>query len=105
MKNDKITIGRMREKEAEEKEAEKKGAMCGGLFALGVVAICAALVIPMARKPMPDKEAVAAMSGSVCEEKERQVLVEAEKEVSAEEEWSIFEYIGEVFADLITGNK
>ena len=77
------------------------GRVSGILFTLGVIAICTALILPMSRKepPQPPVDAVSVMSLGTSE---KEKLAEPEKIASAEPEWSIFEYIGELIAGLLS---
>ena len=106
MKKTVVSFGRSRHVEQhEEKKEYRSGALCGGLFALGVVAICASIVIPMSVSQTSGKDdAVAVMSDNVSEP-EREILVSNDIPAEADEEFSIFEYIGEAVAYLLTGAK
>ena len=98
MKKESMKIG-VERRSAESKE--NSGKTYGILFTLGVIAICAALILPMSRKepPQPPADAISVMSlGTVEKEK----LAEPEIIASAEPEWSIFEYIGELIAGLLS---
>ena len=82
----------------------RTGKMSGILFALGVLAICTVLILPMRGKddPLPEQDAVAVMKLESGENTEREKLAEPEQITSTEPEWSIFEYIGELIAGLLT---
>ena len=106
MKKTSMKIGESRRDEYKDdyKAEESRGRLAGALFALGVLAICTALVLPMRNKPVPDSsDAVAVMSVDAWESAEKEHLAEP-REVSADDpNWSIFEFIGEWIADLIRG--
>ena len=106
MKKTVVSFGRRRQTDRhEESKVCRSGALCTGLFALGVAAICASLVIPMSVPHSAEKnDAVAAMSDNVAVS-EREILVENDVPAEADEDFSIFEYIGEAFAYLLTGVK
>lgn len=107
MEKNKLIVGRKRKKQISEEQLNtKNGALCGGLFALGIVAVFASLVIPMSGKPVPDNDSlIPTMSGAVETGEKREILAEPKVHASADEEWSIFEYIGDAIASLLTGEK
>ena len=98
MKKNVYSSGVSRKSDKDEEKTEyKRGSLYGGLFALGVVAICASIVIPLGTKKdtleSAPRDAVAVMS------------TENEIPASTEEENSIFELIGNALADFINGLK
>ncbi len=70
---------------------------------LGQTVVCVALAVSMLYvPPKTSNETVTVMSSAVVGECEREEL---ERPSSAEvEEWSFYDYIGELFAGLISGN-
>lgn len=108
MKKSSLTVGKPRKLSSKttlsDSSSESRGRLAGGLFALGILAICTALVLPMRNKPVPDSsDAVAVMSIKDSEADEKEHLAEPDRIASSEADWSIFEYIGERIADLIRG--
>lgn len=91
----KIIIGKRK------KTQNKLASPEGGVFILGIVLMCAILLGPIARAEEDPfaEEAVLVMSGGEREE----VMLPGDKAASAEEKWSFYDYIGELFADLIFG--
>lgn len=100
----KLTVGRKRKTQI---EISRDHTVEGNLmFILGLAIICVMLSLPMVRAEEGDKisygDAVPVMSGGVVE---REELSKPVKDTSAAERWSIYDYIGELFAELITGSR
>ena len=111
----KLTMGRMRKKS----KAEESGRLSDprtrsntedALFLLGAAAVCVMLALPMlpSERTVPREEtAVMVMSGAV-QVRDSQTPAEREELVTPsntefEEEWNFYDYIGELFAGLISG--
>lgn len=97
----KIVIGRKKERQSEETTVKNKSA--DFLFVVGITAMCVSLVLPMhgVESDIPRDNAVQVMSTSVST---REELVMPEKDVlSNPGDGSIFDYIGEFFAEMIRG--
>ena len=101
----KVTIGSKRKKEAEKEILRKRFA--DFLMILGTAAMCISIIIPLTgEETQVSEEAVAVMKTSEYEirETDREELVMPERDISANTaDVSIFEYIGEFFAELIRG--
>jgi len=111
----KLTIGRMRKKSKTEESGRlpvpgARNRAEDALFLLGAAAVCGMLVLPMLpeERTVPREEAaVMVMSGAV-QDRGRQNHAEREELVTPsntefEEEWNFYDYIGELFAGLISG--
>lgn len=78
------------------------------LSILGIFAVCICLIIPMNRKnsvTSPSDEIIAVMKLEGASDSEggtKDKLTRPDVSTSADSEWSIFEYIGEAVASLIT---
>lgn len=73
------------------------------VFVLGIVLMCAILLAPLSKSnndPFGD-EAVLVMGGADKEE----IMLPDDKAASSEKKWSFYDYIGELFADLIFGDS
>lgn len=82
--------------------SEKRTVLSDIMFYLGLSLMCVMLVIPLSgRSDEIEKKAVPAMSTGVAE---REELSYPEEPASAEE-WSFFDSIGELFAELIFGKE
>lgn len=109
-RGEKLTAGRTRTK-ANQPEEAKGGTAARALFLIGTAFVCAAILLPMGRDgvtgepPSPPANAVAVMSGAVGAEPEREQLAKPEEKKTSAEEWSLFESIGELFAELIFGER
>lgn len=118
----KITVGRTRKKSkntvAVQKDANP-GHAADAVFVFGAAAVCAMLALPMLSLPFEldlepgqgktsptrNEVAVTVMSSGVetiTQTQEREELV-APSNAESEEEWSFYDYIGELFAGLISG--
>ena len=101
----KVTVGRKRKKETEKEILKKRSG--DFLMVLGTAAMCISIIIPLTGKDTEVSEnAVAVMKSSEYEIKEtdREELVMPDRDISANTaDVSIFEYIGEFFAELIRG--
>lgn len=96
-----ITIGSRRERFPEQSEAsdEGRGLLYKIVSAIGMMAVCVCLVLPMAGRgetTVSSDDAIAVMSLDT-----REKLVRPEISTSAESEMSIFEYIGEFVAGFL----
>lgn len=82
---------------------EKRTVLSDIMFYLGLCLMCVMLVIPLSGKTEDSEtqKAVPAMSTGVAE---REELSYPEEPASAEE-WSFFDSIGELFAELIFGKE
>ena len=119
---EKITMGRTRKKSngagrteyAETAEHARRKRTADAVFAFGGAAVCLMLAAAMpdpseVRTPDPGT-AVMAMSGAVeaqgssgaSSSDEREELI-APSNTEMEEEWNFYDYIGELFAGLISG--
>lgn len=113
----KIIMGRTRKKSKPEKYVP--GALprfrtgtADMVFVLGAAAVCVMLALPMlpAEHTVPREEAaVMVMSGAVqgtasTDAVEKEELI-APSNTEFEEEWSFYDYIGELFAGLISGQS
>ena len=101
MKKTNVRVGPSRRDEY--RRLENRGRLYGGLFALGVLAICLAIVIPMSKSPSPPADDAAAVSAIDTPAVGKEHLSEPGRITSAEPEWSIFEYIGERIAEFLRG--
>lgn len=111
----KITMGRTRKKSKEAdavQQTENAGHAADAVFILGAAAVCVMLAVPMLSLPlgessaMRDEAAVTVMSSAIEVEtspktEEREELVAPSN--AKTEEWSFYDYIGELFAGLISG--
>ena len=101
----KVTVGSKRKKEVEKEILRKRFA--DFLMILGTAAMCISIIIPLTgEEAQVSEEAVAVMKTSEYEirETDREELVMPERDISANTaDVSIFEYIGEFFAELIRG--
>lgn len=102
----KLTIGRsrtVREPPSSRDTAADAPTIASSGLMLGQTVVCVALAVSILYVPPKNSnETVAVMSGAVVGEREREEL---ERPSSAEvEEWSFYDYIGELFAGLISGN-
>ena len=100
-----VTIGKSRKKsQSSQSYHSDQGGM---LFVIGLSAICLSLIFPMANYGGDYGDILPVMSTSVSQNNDetREELRLPEKDVSAQRgESSIFEYIGEFFADIIRGD-
>ena len=73
------------------------------VFILGIIMMCALIIVNMSSTENDafSSEAVYVMGSADREE----VFIPEDKSASAEEEWSIYDYIGEFFAELIFGER
>lgn len=97
----KIVIGKKREKESDENRIKDKSA--DYLFIAGITAMCVSLIIPMktGESDISRDNSVQVSSTPVFA---REELVMPEKDVSSNPgDESIFEHIGEFFAEMIRG--
>ena len=109
----KITIGRTRKKSKAGEFRESASRAADAVFVLGAAAVCVMLALPMTRGIESPEEpvrqaAVMVMSSAVQgqvqspETGEREELARPSN-TQIEEEWSCYDYIGELFAGLISG--
>ena len=112
----KISIGRTRKKSKEENCTGGAGysRAADALFVFGAAAVCVMLTLPLlpasAERTFPeDTAAVAVMSDAVqsgnADPQEREELAAPSGFGAEEEEWSFYDYIGELFAGLISGQR
>lgn len=100
-----FTMGRTRKKSnvpaLEEEIAGTRKTAADAVFLVGAVAVCVMLALPMLsaenRTSPEDSEAVVAVMATVGKEE----VVTPSNAVT--EEWSFYDYIGELFAGLISG--
>ena len=73
------------------------------VFILGIILMCALLIGNMSS---PESDAFSSEAVYVIASADREeVFIPEDKSASAEEEWSIYDYIGEFFAELIFGER
>ena len=111
----KLIMGRTRKKSKTEEtgslsvpRTQTKAA--DAVFVFGAAAVCVMLALPMMPEERPEPHAEAAvmvMSGAVREvgtedTAEREELV-TPSNTEFEEEWNFYDYIGELFAGLLSG--
>ena len=106
----KMTIGRMRKKStdaipaaADTKSSCRRTADAVMIF--GAAAVCAMLALPLRTLPDPEERDIssgetAVMVMSPAVQPKEEVIAPSNAE---EEEWSFYDYIGELFAGLISG--
>ena len=109
----KITIGRTRKKSKTEEFRASASRTADAVFVLGAAAVCVMLALPMMRDSEPDtarwdEAAVMVMSGAVQGQAQAPQAGEREElarpsNTEIEEEWSFYDYIGQLFAGLISG--
>ena len=99
----KLTVGKRRDTVVNATDHSREG---NSLFILGIAVICVMLSLPMVHgkstENMSYDDAVPVMSSGVAE---REELNKPDRDTSANERWSIYDYIGEMFADLIFGDR
>ncbi|MGN1346760.1 MAG: hypothetical protein ACI4V1_08235, partial [Eubacteriales bacterium] len=106
----KITMGRTRKKSKRREDANGAEEMpaADAVFVLGAAAVCVMLAFPMLSadrtSEKPENTAIMAMSSAVetAESAEREEVV-APSNTAPEEKWSFYDYIGELFAGLLSG--
>lgn len=109
---EKLVIGRKRNGNVTSKSARvdvssyKTGAFADTVFVFGAVTACVMLALPMfadtRENAYRDEVAVAVMSTAVnAETGEREEVMAPSS--SAPDEWSFYDYIGELFAGLLSG--
>ncbi len=107
---EKITVGRTRKKSKAEDISAGSGrrGAADAVFVFGAAAVCVMLTLPLlpssAERTAPeDGAAVMVMSSAVQagELPAREELIAPSN--AEEEEWSFYDYIGELFAGLISG--
>lgn len=113
-RGEKLTAGRTQTKVNQPEEGKCSGA-ARALFLIGTAFVCASLLLPMGRDgmteepPAPPPNAVAVMSGAVgtesSSESGREQLAKPKEKKTSAEEWSLFDSIGELFAELIFGER
>jgi len=102
----KITVGKTRKSNvAVTSDHHREGNF---LFAVGIVVMCIMIALPMRNTNKTNSynlsDATPVMSSGVMNI-EREELSKPDKVTSAEDKWSIYDYIGEMFADLIFGDR
>ena len=71
------------------------------VFMLGILLMCAMLIAPLLRAGEDHFSADAVL---VMSDPEREkVMLPEDKSASAEKKWSFYDYIGEIFAELLFG--
>ena len=112
----KIIMGRKRKKSKDADRGRETGNetirgshAADAMFVLGAAAVCVMLALPMlsmsAEEPSAMAEDVAVMvmsTGAEQSPQEREELA-APSNAQTEEDWSFYDYIGELFAGLISG--
>lgn len=108
----KMTIGRPRKKSIAEAPAENRETICrrtaDAVMIFGAAAVCGMLALPMLAeavppKPTAEEAAVMVMSravGTAAVTEKEEVIAPSNAE---DEEWNFYDYIGELFAGLISG--
>lgn len=107
MEKNVMRVGSPRAKKCEPPHANRVSTAAGAyklLSVLGIIAVCVCLIIPMRRgndkiNSGGDAVAVMKLADSSCFEKEK--VTHPDVNTSADTDISIFEYIGNVIADLI----
>ena len=93
----KIYVGKHKKTQTKSAYSEKI------VFTIGIILMCAMLLSPLSRaeeNPFAE-EAVAVIS---IMEREK-VMIPDDKTASVEERWSFYDYIGELFAEIIFGTQ
>lgn len=108
----KMTIGRLRKKSTEtipptEDTAASRRRTADAVMIFGAAAVCGMLALPLRSLPMQTEQpleetAVMVMSYAVPTAKPEKEEVIAPSNAE-EEEWNFYDYIGELFAGLISG--
>lgn len=108
----KMTIGRPRKKSIAEgtKEENRYRRTADAVMIFGAAAVCGILVLPMLSEPLPaerivpaEETAVMVMShavGTASRPEKEEVIAPSNAD---DEEWNFYDYIGELFAGLISG--
>ncbi len=108
---EKITVGRTRKKSKAEEISAVSGrhAASEAVFVFGAAAVCVMLTMPMLASPaertLPAEEAAVMVFGTAVQTDGipgREELAEPSGR-DVEEEWNFYDYIGELFAGLISG--
>lgn len=109
----KISIGRARKKSKEEmiSRVGGHGRAADAVFVFGAAAVCVMLTLPLLPQSgeyrLPGDAAVPVMSGAVQTETteipEKEELAAPSGFPAEAEEWNFYDYIGELFAGLISG--
>lgn len=109
---EKITVGRTRKKSkaAEKSAVSGRRGTADAVFVFGAAAVCVMLTMPLlgsAKEPsFPAEEAAVMVFGTGVQAAdgipEREELA-APSGRETEEEWNFYDYIGELFAGLISG--
>lgn len=98
-----LTVGKKQRSTVEVPDHSREGNF---LFILGTVVICVMLSVPMMNiykaEYVTYDDAVPVMSSGI---EEREETAKSDLNTSAAEKWSIYDYIGEMFADLIFGDR
>jgi hypothetical protein len=99
----KLTVGISHGNTVNVSDHSREGRM---LYILGIIVICVMLTLPMmTEKPVDNvsyDDAVQVMSGGVEGMDDKR---DEDMNTSTEEKWSLYDYIGEMFAELIFGNR
>ncbi len=95
----KIIVGKVKKREEKDCVSAEKF-----VFALGIILMCIILIAPLVKSGTDsfESEAVMVMNLSTSENAEKIELPE-HKGTLAEDKWSFFDYIGELFAGLLFG--
>jgi hypothetical protein len=109
----KISIGRARKKSKEEmiSRVGGHGRAADAVFVFGAAAVCVMLTLPLLPQSgeyrLPGDTAVPVMSGAVqtetAEIPEKEELAAPSGFPAETEEWNFYDYMGELFAGLISG--
>ncbi len=96
----KITIGKSKTQQKHTDSTEQF------IFALGLMLMCAMLVFPLWRKDSDSfsSDAVAVM-GNMSDESAEVIKTPENTSASTEERWSFYDYIGELFAGILFGER
>ncbi len=96
----KITIGKSKTQQKHTDGTEKF------IFVLGLMLMCAMLAFPLWKEDGDSfsSDAVAVM-GTVSDESAEVIKMPENTSASTEERWSFYDYIGELFAGLLFGER
>jgi len=93
----KISIGKHRSSKKKSTYSERI------VFVVGLILMCVILLGPLSRAESGSFEADAVLVMSVAESTREEVMLPQDKTTVAEKKWSFYDYIGELFANMIFG--
>ncbi len=110
----KMTIGRPRKKSTEtipptEDAQSSRRRTADAVMIFGAAAVCGMLALPLRSLPIPEERVLASEETAVMVMSHAVQTARPEKEEviapsnAEEEEWNFYDYIGELFAGLISG--